>query len=91
MKQKILKDVFLEIAEKRGTGIHGLADIIGCNNALLYQQIRTGNFTRKSFLKMIDKLGLSDAEIIAIVRTKSATEYAEEILEKENSTNNEEK
>lgn len=80
MKQKILKDVFLEIAEKRGTNIRGLADIIGVTNAALYRQIKTGNFTRLTLKKFIDKLNLTSEEITEIITVRSEDEYAREIL-----------
>lgn len=80
MKERVLKDVFLDIAKKRGTNIHGLAEILGVNNAALYRQIRTGNFTRLSFKKMIEKFNLTSEEIIEIITVKSEDEYAREIL-----------
>ena len=79
-KEKILKDVFLKIAEKRGTNIRGLSDIIGVTNAALYRQIKTGNFTRLTLKKFIDKLSLSSDEVLEILNTRSEDEYAREIL-----------
>lgn len=78
MTEKNLKDVFLEIAQRRDTNIHGLADILGCNNAALYRQIRTGSFTRISLKKMIEKLNLTDEEVLEIIHVKSDDELLKE-------------
>ena len=81
---KNLKDVFLEIASKRDTNIHGLADLLGCNNAALYRQIRTGAFTRISLKKMIEKLSLTDDEVLEIVHAKSDDELLKEFQNNHN-------
>lgn len=80
MKERVLKDVFLDIAKKRDTNIHGLAEMLGVNNAALYRQIRTGNFTRLTFKKMIEKFDLTSEEIMEIITVRSEDEYAREIL-----------